>query len=115
MPDTTMPPTNLEELEQKFERLTATLSTLEITSDPPALAKAAKERSALAPVVDAYRELKRLGCMSQFGPGKLRRIDRLRLSRSEWRVAEEVIGGGQRRMEPNPSRRGRRPCDLLRR
>ena len=115
MPDTTMPPTNLEELEQKFERLTATLSTLEITSDPPALAKAAKERSALAPVVDAYRELKRLGCMSQFGPGKLRRIDRLRLSRSEWRVAE---GGYWGRATPHGAEsQSTRPtaCDLLRR
>ena len=49
-----------DELEAKFERLTAQLSDPEIIGDSARFTKTAKERAGLEPVVEAYREFKRL-------------------------------------------------------
>ncbi|MBS2028427.1 MAG: peptide chain release factor 1 [Deltaproteobacteria bacterium] len=49
-----------DELEAKFERLTAQLSDPEVIADSPRFTKTAKERSQLEPIVETYREFKRV-------------------------------------------------------
>ncbi len=50
----------LEEVEQRFERLTADLSNPSVISDSSRLQKASRERSSLEKLVEAYRSFKRL-------------------------------------------------------
>ncbi|HEX8072237.1 MAG TPA: peptide chain release factor 1 [Pyrinomonadaceae bacterium] len=50
----------LEQIEARYEELTAQLSSPELLSDQSAYAKAAKQHRALGEVVGKYRELKRL-------------------------------------------------------
>jgi peptide chain release factor 1 len=50
----------LDELEAKFERLTAQMSDPDVIADSTRFAKTAKERSQLEPLVEAYREFKRV-------------------------------------------------------
>ena len=49
-----------DELEAKFERLTAQLSDPECIADTARFTKTAKERAALEPIVETYREFKRI-------------------------------------------------------
>ena len=50
----------LQEIEQKFERLTAELGDPGVLSDPARFRETAKERAQLEPLVEAFRELKRV-------------------------------------------------------
>ena len=50
----------LQEIEQKFERLTADLGDPTVLADPARFKAIAKERSQLEPLVDAYREYTRV-------------------------------------------------------
>jgi peptide chain release factor 1 len=46
----------LQEIEQRFERLTADLGNPEVIGDRPRFSQVAKERAQLAPLVEAFRE-----------------------------------------------------------
>jgi peptide chain release factor 1 len=48
----------LEEIERKFDRLTADLSSPQVLADPTKLVKVTKERSSLEKLVDTYRAFK---------------------------------------------------------
>ncbi|HEY2027858.1 MAG TPA: PCRF domain-containing protein, partial [Myxococcales bacterium] len=48
----------LQEIEQRFERLTADLSNPEVIADRTRFSAVAKERSQLEPLVEAFREYK---------------------------------------------------------
>jgi peptide chain release factor 1 len=50
----------LEEIERKFERLTADLASPQVLADSTKLQKVAKERSSLEKLVDTFRDYKRL-------------------------------------------------------
>ena len=50
----------LQEIEHKFERLEADLGDPGVLSDPVRFRQTAKERSQLQPLVEAFRELKRV-------------------------------------------------------
>jgi peptide chain release factor 1 len=50
----------LQEIEQKFERLTADLGDPAVLGDPARVRETAKERAQLEPLVEAFRELKRV-------------------------------------------------------
>jgi peptide chain release factor 1 len=50
----------LQEIEQKFDRLTADLGDPAVLADPVRRTQTAKERAQLEPLVDAFRELKRV-------------------------------------------------------
>src|SRR5207253_9123207 len=50
----------LQEIEQRFERLTADLGDPAVLSDPGRYRQTAKERAQLEPLVDTYRDFKRV-------------------------------------------------------
>ena len=49
----------LQEVEQKFERLTADLGNPEVIADRARFSQVAKERHQLEPLIEAFREFKR--------------------------------------------------------
>jgi peptide chain release factor 1 len=50
----------LQEIERKFERLTDELGNPDVLADPARIASVSKERAQLEPLVDAYREFKKV-------------------------------------------------------
>jgi peptide chain release factor 1 len=50
----------LDEIERKFERLTADLSSPQVLADPTKIVKVTKERSSLEPLVNTYRDYKKV-------------------------------------------------------
>jgi peptide chain release factor 1 len=64
-----------DELEAKFERLTAQLSDPEIIGDSPRFTKTAKERSSLEPIVETYRAFKRVASEVRDNEGLLAEKD----------------------------------------
>ncbi len=50
----------LQEIEQRFERLTADLSNPEVIADRARFSQVARERSQLEPLVEAFRDFRRV-------------------------------------------------------
>jgi peptide chain release factor 1 len=65
----------LDELEDKFERLTASLSDPATTADSARFTKIAKERAGLEPMIEVYREYKRVETELQGNEELLREKD----------------------------------------
>ncbi|TMA28524.1 MAG: peptide chain release factor 1 [Deltaproteobacteria bacterium] len=83
----------LQEIEQRFERLTADLGKPEVISDRARFSQVAKERSQLEPLVEAFREYKKAvkeaeDSRAALDDPDLRELAKTELSEQEKRVAD---------------------------